>query len=278
MSAPAETSDSVLFATGPKPRPWTLDALLERAGEWLNPILVKEVRQALKSRQFVITFALVLLYSWGVSVVGLALVGPQAAYGANGPTMFAWYYAGLAFCLLIVVPYGAFRSLAVEQEERTYELLTITALRPRQIVSGKLASALVQILVYLSALSLPGVHLHAPRDRRAHDPLYPFLDGAVVAGALPDWALAGYAHGQPRATGRLVGAGGDRVHCGGHHGAYKSPPRSSFSSHSVSPAANSGWQMWVASRPISAIWPWPSLPRWRGSPSPATTAPRGCGS
>ena len=124
---------------------------LERAGEWLNPILVKEARQALKSRQFVVTFGLVLLYSWGVSIVGLAMIGPEATYGANGPVMFGWYYAGLAFCLLIVVPFGAFRSLAVEQEERTYELLSITALKPRQIVSGKLGSAVVQMLVYLSA-------------------------------------------------------------------------------------------------------------------------------
>ena len=130
-----------------------LDAFLERASEWLNPILVKEARQALKSRQFIVTFGLVLMYSWGVSIVGLAMIGPEATYGAKGPVMFGWYYAGLAFCLLIVVPFGAFRSLAVEQEERTYELLSITALKPRQIVSGKLGSAVVQMLVYLSAIS-----------------------------------------------------------------------------------------------------------------------------
>jgi len=52
-----------------------------------------------------------------------------------------------------VVPYGAFRSMCGEQEDRTYELLSITTLHPRQIVSGKLASSIVQMLVYLSAVS-----------------------------------------------------------------------------------------------------------------------------
>jgi hypothetical protein len=153
MSGLAPSIPSILPVVGDEPRRSALDAFLERASEWLNPILVKEARQALKSRQFVVTFGLVLLYSWGVSIVGLAMIGPEATYGANGPVMFGWYYAGLAFCLLIVVPFGAFRSLAVEQEERTYELLSITALKPRQIVSGKLGSAVVQMLVYLSALS-----------------------------------------------------------------------------------------------------------------------------
>ena len=37
---------------------------LERLGDRFNPIVVKEVRQALKSRQFVLTFLLLLLAAW----------------------------------------------------------------------------------------------------------------------------------------------------------------------------------------------------------------------
>ena len=36
----------------------------------LNPILVKETRQALKSRQFIITFMLLLTVAWLISVFG----------------------------------------------------------------------------------------------------------------------------------------------------------------------------------------------------------------
>ncbi len=126
-----------------------LAALVERA----NPILVKETRQALKSRQFTITFMVVLLLCWIVSFVGIAWVGPQIYYAAAGPGMLAAYYTILILPLTLVVPFTAFRSLAAEQEENTFDLLSITTLSSRQIVTGKLTSALVQMVVYLSAVS-----------------------------------------------------------------------------------------------------------------------------
>jgi len=130
-----------------------VERLLGWAGDRLNPILVKEARQALKSRQFIVTFGLLLVCGWAWSILGLAIVGPEAAFGVHGPDMFAGYYLILAFPLMVIVPFSAFRSLASEQEDRTYELLSITALNPRQIVSGKLGSTVVQMLIYLSAIS-----------------------------------------------------------------------------------------------------------------------------
>ena len=130
-----------------------VERLLERWSEWLNPILVKESRQALKSRQFSVTFILVLLFAWGWTFLGLARIGPDAAYASAGPMLFTGYFVILAFALIVLVPFGAFRSLAAEQEERTYELLSITTLRPVQIISGKLGSAAVQMLIHLSAVS-----------------------------------------------------------------------------------------------------------------------------
>jgi hypothetical protein len=126
-----------------------LAALAERA----NPILVKETRQALKSRQFIVTFLVVLLGCWIVSFIGIAVVGPQIYFAAAGPGMLAAYYTILMVPLTLVVPFTAFRSLAAEQEENTFDLLAITTLGSRQIVTGKLASALVQMVVYLSAVS-----------------------------------------------------------------------------------------------------------------------------
>jgi hypothetical protein len=123
-----------------------------RIADRLNPILIKEARQALKSRQFVLTFALLLVCAWIWSILGIAMAGPSIHYSAAGPTMFFGYYVVLAFPLLVVVPYGAFQSISAEQQDRTYELLSITALSPQQIVSGKLASAAMQMAVYLSAI------------------------------------------------------------------------------------------------------------------------------
>ena len=53
--------------------------VIDRASDWLNPILVKETRQALKSRQFVATFMLVLVSGWLISVFGVVVVGTGGA-------------------------------------------------------------------------------------------------------------------------------------------------------------------------------------------------------
>ena len=128
----------------------------ERLGGWsdrLNPILVKEARQAIRSRQFVATLLLLLLGSWVFSMLYLAYFGPAARYGALGRDLFYGYMIGLSAALIIIVPFGAFRSLAGEREDRTYELVAITNLSPRQIVLGKLSGAALQMLVYLSTLA-----------------------------------------------------------------------------------------------------------------------------
>jgi hypothetical protein len=130
-----------------------IEPFLVYAGDWLNPILVKETRQALKSFQFTTTFVLVLAACWIVTIGGLAIIGPSIFYSASGGSLLMAYYVVLAFPLVVVVPYSAFRSLASEREDNTYDLLSITALRPRQIISGKLGSAIVQMAVYFSAIT-----------------------------------------------------------------------------------------------------------------------------
>ncbi len=149
-SLPAHADNSVAGADSRFQR--MLD-LLERWGERLNPILVKEARQSLKSRQFGVAFVLVLSCCWLWSIAGLGLTGSDLEFGTDGPSMFMGYFVILAFPLLVIVPFGAFRSLATEREDGTFELLSISTLGAGQIVSGKLGSAIVQMLVYLSAVS-----------------------------------------------------------------------------------------------------------------------------
>jgi hypothetical protein len=126
---------------------------IERGSDWLNPILVKETRQSLKSRQFVATFMLMLVASWLISVFGILLSGAGAEYRTLGGTFFFAYYVVLAVAVFIVVPFGAFRSLLSERDLHTWEVLSITTLKPRQIVWGKLLSSLVQIFIYYSAIT-----------------------------------------------------------------------------------------------------------------------------
>ena len=129
------------------------DAFVDRMSERLNPILVKEARQALKSRQFVVTFALLLACGWAWSLLGIALASPGIYHAPGGTFMLLGYYFVLAAPVLIVVPFSAFRSLASEREDGTFELLSITSLGSRQIVTGKLCSVILQMVVYYSALA-----------------------------------------------------------------------------------------------------------------------------
>jgi hypothetical protein len=128
------------------------EALLARLSEHLNPILVKEARQALRSRQFITTFFLMLSAGWFWSLLGLALMGPAVYYSTDGPSMFYVYHLILAFPLLVIAPFAAFYSLASERQDRTYELVSITALNARQILSGKLCGIMLQMMIYLSAI------------------------------------------------------------------------------------------------------------------------------
>jgi hypothetical protein len=130
-----------------------IEQRLERLSEHLNPILVKEARQALKSKQFTITFALMLIAAWMWSVAGIVSGMPDIYYAPSGMTMLIGYYFILAIPLLLIVPFSAFRSLAAEREDLTYELLSISTLTSRQIVTGKLGSAVLQMLVYYSAIA-----------------------------------------------------------------------------------------------------------------------------
>lgn len=130
-----------------------LDSHFERLGDYVNPILVKETRQALKSRQFTVTFTIVLFLAWVFTVFVTAFQGPMVHVRPSGTDVFIWFYVALLLPLILIVPFFAFRSLISENEDNTYDLLSITTLTPRQIISGKLGSSLIQIVVYMSALA-----------------------------------------------------------------------------------------------------------------------------
>ncbi len=64
--------------------------------------------------------------------------------------VFLWV---LGFTLAFVIPFIAFRSLSSEFEGDTLQLVSITTMKPYQIVLGKPGSAVLQMLIYLSVLA-----------------------------------------------------------------------------------------------------------------------------
>ena len=94
-------------------------------------------RQALKSRQFVVTFLLLLLAAWAGSIFGVSFLGESIDYGSSAVTFYAGFLFALCTATLVIVPFSTFRSIIEERTETTLELLQITAISPAQIVRGK---------------------------------------------------------------------------------------------------------------------------------------------
>lgn len=121
--------------------------------ERINPIVVKEVRQSLKSKQFTVSFGLTLIAAVGWTLIAISLMVPRVFFMPGGVQLLSGYFCILSLPLMVVIPFSAFRSLTSETEDSTFELLSISALSASQIVHGKMASACLQIVLYLSALA-----------------------------------------------------------------------------------------------------------------------------
>lgn len=133
--------------------PWGfIDRSSRRAAEWLNPILIKEARQSLKSRQFIVTFFLLLVTSCCWTVLGVVMNSPNVYYLPTGSSMIIGYYFVLAIPVMGMVPLASHRSLAAEIDDSTFEMLSITNLTSFRIVMGKLNSSVLQMLIYFAAV------------------------------------------------------------------------------------------------------------------------------
>jgi hypothetical protein len=162
LSLPTSAEPGAGAATPPAAEAWReklirwglrFEAVLDFLGDRVNPILVKEARQSMKSKQFSVTFGLLLILSWFWTAIFVAFTVPDVFYESWGQYLLIGYIIILSFPLFIVVPFAAFRSLAAETEDGTFELLSITSLSARQILLGKLGSAILQMMVYYSAIA-----------------------------------------------------------------------------------------------------------------------------
>jgi hypothetical protein len=122
--------------------------------DWVNPIVVKELRQAVRSRLVVAALMLFLLLQ--LLIVGVYLLNSEAS-GRRDAHVFSagrelfQVIQGILLGTCLLVPVYAGCRLGVERSDTNVDLLFISTLRPRAIVSGKLFSAVVLVLLVYSA-------------------------------------------------------------------------------------------------------------------------------
>jgi len=139
-----------LAGNDPSPAPTAGFDRWSAASDRLNPILVREVMQAVKGRAFLLTILGALLVT---VVIATGVVQDGDSGARSGKDAFSAGLATLAPLLLFVVPNGAYHSMRTELRAGIVEQLLLSRLRPTSIVLGKLFAAMVQFVLYVSVLA-----------------------------------------------------------------------------------------------------------------------------
>ncbi len=127
-----------------------LDPFLDRSSDRFSSILVKETRQATKSRHFVWTFFATIIITL---VVTFVILSDRSSSNQLGQSLLTGYLVTLGLPLMIIVPISTFQSLSAEHGDGTLQLISITTMNPSEIILGKLCSSVLQILIYMSVLA-----------------------------------------------------------------------------------------------------------------------------
>ncbi len=118
--------------------------------DWLSPIVVKELRQGLKSKAFV-AIATVLQGGMAFIFVLAALSGMRPGGGAVD-TLSGFFWFMLWLPLIFFMPGRALQSVVEETKVQTLELVQMTRLRSLRIVFGKWLALSVQSLLLVLAI------------------------------------------------------------------------------------------------------------------------------
>jgi len=126
-------------------------AAASEASDWVNPVAVKEFRQAVQSRWVVAVLMLFLLLNLG-TVGGYLLLSPDAHTSAEGGQgVFLFLLSILVFTCLGFVPAYAGIRLSLERHSADIDLFFITTISPGAIVRGKYLAAMALTLLIFSA-------------------------------------------------------------------------------------------------------------------------------
>lgn len=130
-----------------------LAAWIDRLDDYINPIVVKELRQAVQSRMIV--GILMLFLGLQVFLLGFFLMtrelrqDPGAVDWGAGTGLFLVQQSILLWTIMLLVPAYAAIRLGAERADHNVDLMFISTLRPWSIVWGKFfANVLIGLLIF----------------------------------------------------------------------------------------------------------------------------------
>lgn len=124
---------------------------------WLSPMLVKELRQGIRSKAFMAVFFLTQLLM--ILSVVLNLVATSASRSGEMPLFLnGLFWVLISVPVLLIMPIRGFSTLHSEMKTRTLELVFLTRLSARRIAFGKWLALMAQMVLLLCAV-LPYVML-----------------------------------------------------------------------------------------------------------------------
>jgi ABC-type transport system involved in multi-copper enzyme maturation permease subunit len=115
--------------------------------DWVNPFVVKELRQGLRSRIFVTVF--VVLHTGVALVLGMGLLLEQDAHLARYSFSHGLQWMIESGCVCLLLPFGGFASVAEEMKSESLELIRVAGVSSGQVVMGKWQSLLCQATLLL---------------------------------------------------------------------------------------------------------------------------------
>ncbi|PKL49934.1 MAG: hypothetical protein CVV42_04550 [Candidatus Riflebacteria bacterium HGW-Riflebacteria-2] len=125
--------------------------LLERLDGWVNPIIVKELRQIVRGKFF--WGVLILFLGFQCVVLSLSLADQHTHYSNAGQETLMFLFGVLFLASFAIIPiYSGFR-FSRERSEGSDELLFITTITPQTIIRGKFAAAFIVVLLINSAFA-----------------------------------------------------------------------------------------------------------------------------
>ena len=127
--------------------PDAIDRFGQRIAERASPMVVKEVRQGLRTRSFWVFFTLLLV----ACMVGALIAFAASTTDEVGGSAFIAFFGILSVVQFFVIPFTAYRSMAREQDDETWVLLTLTGMGPRRVIFGKISSFVLQGGLYACA-------------------------------------------------------------------------------------------------------------------------------